>query len=585
VVLWAAAAGWVVGLWPARRIAREARLVGWLLAAFAGWTLLSAAWAPSAERAVAEFDRVVLYLGLFVLVSVAATVVERVRILDGVALGIVAVGLLSLASRFFPRVVSSADAQTLLPAAHTRLNYPLGYWNGLGILLALAFPLLLRLGCARGATAAALAVGVVPALSAAIYLTASRGGAGAAAVGAGAFVVLVGRRIQALAVALVAAGGSAVAVGALHAHRALVDPPLGHSAPGTQGRDAALVLLAVCAATGLVAAALRLAGLDRVTLGRNAGRALALALVAAAVVALVAAHPLRRAHAFAQAPSSGNDDFVQSHLLSSSGSGRWQFWTAAADAFRTQPLRGRGAGSYETWWAQHGSLSDFVRNAHSLYLEVLAELGIVGLILLGGALVVGLGAGARRIRARPAERELQAALVAALLAFALAAAVDWIWQLAAVGAIGIAFLALVLADGEARPRRSPSWTRVAVGAAALVLVAAQAVPLLAGLRLDRSQAAVRRGDTQAALTAALDARDIEPWAASPYLQLALVTEQAGEPAVAHAWIERALARDATDWRLWLVKARLETRLGHVRAAAASLARATALDPRSPLFRG
>jgi Tfp pilus assembly protein PilF len=117
-----------------------------------------------------------------------------------------------------------------------------------------------------------------------------------------------------------------------------------------------------------------------------------------------------------------------------------------------------------------------------------------------------------------------------------------------------------------------------------VLVVAQAVPLLAELRLERSHAAVRRGDTRGALAAALDARDIEPWAASPYLQLALVTEQAGAPAVAHVWIERALARDRTDWRLWLVKARLETRLGRVRAAAASLARATELDPRSPLFR-
>jgi O-antigen ligase len=341
----------------------------------------------------------------------------------------------------------------------------------------------------------------------------------------------------------------------------------------------------VCAATGLVATALRRAGLDRVSLGRNAGRALALGLAAAALVALVAAHPLRRVHGFAQTPASGNGDFVQSHLLSSSGSGRWQFWTAAVDAFRTQPLRGRGAGSFESWWAQHGNLPDFIRNAHSLYLEVLAELGIVGLGLLGGAVCVGLVAGARRIRTRPAERDLQAALVAAFLAFALAAAVDWIWQLAAVGAVGIALLALALADAEAPARRSPSRLRVAVAAAGLVLVVAQAVPLLAELRLERSHAAVRRGDTESALAAALDARDIEPWAASPYLQLALVTEQAGAPAVAHVWIERALARDRTDWRLWLVKARLETRLGHVRAAAASLARATALDPRSPLFRG
>ena len=35
----------------------------------------------------------------------------------------------------------------------------------------------------------------------------------------------------------------------------------------------------------------------------------------------------------------------------------------------------RGAGSYESWWAQHGSISYFIRDAHSVWLETLGELG------------------------------------------------------------------------------------------------------------------------------------------------------------------------------------------------------------------
>ena len=55
------------------------------------------------------------------------------------------------------------------------------------------------------------------------------------------------------------------------------------------------------------------------------------------------------------------------------------------------PVAGDGAGSYESWWAEHASFTYFVRDAHSLYLEALGELGssasllAVGLVLVGGS--------------------------------------------------------------------------------------------------------------------------------------------------------------------------------------------------------
>jgi hypothetical protein len=45
-----------------------------------------------------------------------------------------------------------------------------------------------------------------------------------------------------------------------------------------------------------------------------------------------------------------------------------------------------GAAGYEPWWAQHGPLDYHVRNAHSLFVETGAELGIVGFLLLLGFL-------------------------------------------------------------------------------------------------------------------------------------------------------------------------------------------------------
>jgi len=129
-------------------------------------------------------------------------------------------------------------------------------------------------------------------------------------------------------------------------------------------------------------------------------------------------------------------------------------------------------------------------------------------------------------------------------------------------------------------------TRGAIAVAWFLVVTAQTIPLLAHLLIGESQAAaVTRGHATPAITAALRARDIQPWAASPYLQLALVTEAEGNVAEAERWIRQALARDADNWQLWLVAARVETKLGKVDAASKSLARAVKLNPRSPLFEG
>ncbi len=193
-----------------------------------------------------------------------------------------------------------------------------------------------------------------------------------------------------------------------------------------------------------------------------AGRVLAAVLVLVAVGALLFAHPVRRFETFKAAPaqtSTTSPDFVRSHLLSGNGSGRWQFWASAVDEFRDAPVVGGGAGSYESWWAQHGSLSYFVRNAHSLYLETLGELGLVGLVLLGLAFLAGLDAGVRRIGwAEGDERTTVAALTATFVAFALGAAIDWAWQLSAIGIVGIACLGLLVGPATA----TRSWAATVV---------------------------------------------------------------------------------------------------------------------------
>jgi hypothetical protein len=298
-------------------------------------------------------------------------------------------------------------------------------------------------------------------------------------------------------------------------------------------------------------------------------------------------------------PEFVEDDFVQAHLASGSGSGRCQFWRAAAEQWQDRPLAGHGAGSYEAWWAQNGTIPYFLRDAHSLYLETLGELGLVGFLLLAGAIVTGLVAGARRLLATADAEEgvTIAAVLAAFLAFLAGAGIDWVWEVTAVSAIGVLLLGLAtgpatstaparLAAVDDAPRPS-SLRRYGLGIAVLVagwvLICAQAVPLLTQYTLAASQDSVREDDLPDALEQALAARQLAPWAASPYLQLALVHEQRDDLPAARASIGEAIERDPLDWRLWLVAARLETRAGDITAARESIARAIELNPRSPLF--
>ena len=120
-------------------------------------------------------------------------------------------------------------------------------------------------------------------------------------------------------------------------------------------------------------------------------------------------------------------------------------------------------------------------------------------------------------------------------------------------------------------------------AVAWALVVGQAIPWFTSAKLADSQQAARRGDLQAAVEAASDAKSLQPWAASPYLQLALLAEQQHDLPRAESLIAQAIKRDSVDWQLWYVRSRLAREAGRVVEAQHYVARAHALNPRSPLF--
>jgi tetratricopeptide (TPR) repeat protein len=588
------------GLWPLVRTPLEAWICGGLLGGLGLLTLLSTIWASDASSAFAEFNRISLYVGAFAVAVAASNRDNAGQWINGLALGIVGVAVVSLVSRLFPHTFSNEAIANLLPSAKNRLAFPLGYWNGLAVLLAMGIPLLLRLAVAgRNTVVRGIALAPIPALAGAIYLASSRTGVVVALAAIAVFLLLTGERWTALAAIVVAAVGSLATTLALAARDTLVNGPIQSATAESQGRSAALIIAGVCVLTGLVYALGRHYLSGRVRPHPALGWGLLAAAIALVAVGLALAHPVRRFHEFKK-PTLEPAATLQRHLLSGSGNGRWQLWDSALKEFESKPLIGRGAGSYQQWWLQHGSLPLYVQSAHSLYLQTLGELGIIGFLLLAGAFIAGLAAAAMRvIRASAADRITLAAVTSAFAAFALAAGVDWMWELTIVTVVGIVCLGLAVGPASAlaaRPRTvqsgedSPSQAagrRFGVGVVVIgmgwLLICSLAISLLAGMRIRDSQDAAARGDSHEAISEALDARSIQPWSPSPYLQLALLEEVNGNLAVARRWLQKAIDRDPKAYDLWAVAARIDTRQGQLGKARMELARAKSLYPRSPLF--
>ena len=610
-VWWLVLLGALAGLVPGR-LPPQAWLGVALLAALCLWTGLATSWSESEERTVAELGRNATYLGLLILALAAQARTGARHVLAGVACAIAAVGCVAVLSRLHPAWFPRNDQAEFLGNAR-RLAYPLNYWNGLAALLAMGVPLLLAFaGAARRLALQSLAAAAVPVLVLGIWLTVSRGGAIALGVGLVAFLLLAADRPTRVATLAVCAGGSAILLAAAHA-RPLVGDAVRSPAALDQADELLALVALVAGGVGLLQAAIGLAARHAgrpawVNPGRRSAAALSLAALAAVVVLAVATGAPTalqdtwdefRAPPGAVAGTSDRD--LLERIQSATGRGRYQYWESAVDAQRTDPWRGIGPGTFELWWSRNGTTQGFVRDAHSLYAEVFAELGIVGLALVGGLLLLLLGVGAARaLRAPPGLRTLLAGGTAAVAVFATSAAYEWVWELAAlVAAVIVAGAALLVggdaeaspaAPAEPEPAPPAGWhrlrrlaPRVAVGALALAALLAVTVPLAGAVALRDSEAAARDGRDGAALSRAADAERLQPYAAAPWIQRALVAEQAGDVGTARAAIRRAARLEPTNWRPWLIRARIEALAGDGRGAIRAYRRARDLNPRSAIF--
>jgi hypothetical protein len=585
VAVWTAVlAGLLSRSIPTAPVASLATIAGACLAGVVVLAAASIGWASDQGRAFEEAVRVSAYLGLFTLAACTASRRGRSEWIAGLTIGTAVVAALAVFSWLQPGALDERELAGSVPEAGGRLLYPIGYWNGLGALLAVAAVLLAHAGArAPDERLRSLALAAMPVPLLGIWFTTSRGAVAAVAVGLAALLLLSDDRPRQLLAAAIGSVGGGVALLAASRFDALNDG-LTNSTGRAEGDWMTLILIVVAGATGLGALLSDRSGW-RPSLPRRALAPVAAAGALILAAAVIAADPVERFEEFREPPpESETAGFIAAGSSDVSGTGRWQLWGEAVDAFESAPVAGLGAGGFEEYWAQNAPIGFFARDAHSLPMQQLAELGLAGAaLLLGFVAAVALGA----VRWLRGGRESDPAiLVAVIAAGAVTAAIDWSWLIPAVLApVAIASGLLVGSAPSARPQRdSYALGLVTVTLAWLAMMSAGLV-VLTEVKLEQSRNAAADGRFDDAIDRALEARTVQPWSPEPYTQLALLEEELGNLDDALGRLEQAQERDSEDWRLLFTEARLHDQRGDPVSYRVAFDRARELNPQAGYLGG
>ncbi len=519
-------------------------------AAFVGalgvWIALSAVWSISTSASVREAERMLVYVAFALAVALVLRRGDGPGVLGGALAGITVTCGYALATRLFPDRFEAFDD----PINTYRLAEPLGYWNALGLLSTLGLILAFGLVAHSRRTSVGIGVGgAIPMLALTLYFTFSRGAWAALVIGLGASIATDPRRLRLVWTALVVGVPSVVCVAYAARHEALTTEDAPVAAATREGHRVAVALCVVIAVSALVALGAR-AVANRVSPSRRAIVAFDLALagsaVVLAVVAVVAVGGLSGLQERFNAEPVGGVD-LNDRLFSVSGNGRSEQLRVGWDSGLEQPLVGNGAGTFEYLWYQARPNLLVVRDGHSLYMETFAELGLVGVVLLGGALLVLVFGGVRARRQR-----FVASGLGALLAWAAASAFDWHWEM--VGLTLTALLAgsagLVASERRSLPMLGGS-ARVAVAMLTSVLSVLAVWSLVGNQALFAGREALARKEWTDARDDARRAQALLFWSHEPDIVLGDAAAGLGDRERALESYRSAVATDPRNWVAWL----------------------------------
>jgi hypothetical protein len=544
------------------------------LLAFACWSMVSSLWASSATQPAQSTELALVYVGG----AGAALLVTRRSsyrgLLAGTWAGLALIGGYALLTRCFPERLGSID-----DLAGYRLQQPLGYWNALGIFAAIG--LLLALGLAahgRTPLLRTLAGASTVVLASTLYFTFSRGAWVALGLGLLMAVAVDRQRLRLICAAITVGVWPALAVLVASRSSALTHQHPELAAASHAGHRFAWIALAFAVGAGASAVVFGVAA-GRITVPRRVRLAFVSALVLLVVAALTTVSVVygspptiaRRAYDGFVAPPKVISGDLNRRLFVLSGGQRVPQWKVAWKEYRLHPWLGGGAGSYKRYWDQYRPVDGNVLNAHSLYVETLAETGPVGLALLLAGLLAPLAALVRRRRA------LSGVAAGVYLAFLAHAGVDWDWQMPAVTLAALFCGAAVLASTRGDDPSSaavPRALRIGGIALAIALAAFAFVSLRGNSAVTASEDAAAQGEFAKSAAKAHTATAWAPWSSRAWQLRGEGQYGQNDVVAARASFRRAVAKDREDWSIWLDLARV-TRGAERRHA---LAHAAELNP-------
>lgn len=562
------------------------------LGALGCWSILSALWSPAGDIAIIDGQRIIVYALSFALGVGLCNLLGPRRHLSlmplaaaGAFAGVITV--VTLAGGDNPRELLEDDGT---------LDFPLGYRNAEAAFFAIAFFPAIGLAADRELDwrlrAPALATAT---LCLELFLLAqSRASMPAMLVGLLLYVLLSPQRMRALSwFALALLPAVAILPSLTSLYSASGDGLAGVA--DEMNRTGAVAGVTVIAALILGAAAARfersLPGLGSDSSKSNRRVAVALvAIVIAAAAGFVTAvgDPVdwigERAEEFS---STGSPDLSErsTRFTFNAGSERYDLWRVAAEEFKKEPLIGGGAGGFTYSYTRDRDIEGlYVHDAHSVEMELLAELGAVGLALLAIAIAAAIIAIVRARRLGPSVANLSAIALASGGYWLVHASVDWFWAYPALTAPVLALVGSAGAPANGASGWRPNRLLRALLITGLAVLAISAIPPWLSERYVNNAYATWRTDLDRAYEDIDRAGQLNPLNDVPLLAEASIARAAGDRERALAALDEAVERRPEEWAGHYLLAQLQGQSDPA-AAREEIEMALALNPLSAEVRG